>query len=51
MWVKVVADGGFHVMAYDVPSATTYDPGPCMTARPALNATTPRRANAMPANL
>jgi PhnB protein len=27
MWGQVTADNGFHVMAYDVPSATSYDPG------------------------
>lgn len=27
MWGQVAADDGFHVMAYDVPSATSYDPG------------------------
>lgn len=27
MWGEVVSDSGFHVMAYDVPSATAYDPG------------------------
>ena len=27
MWGQVQADNGFHVMAYDVPSALSYDPG------------------------
>ena len=27
MWGEVVSDDGFHVMAYDVPSATAYDQG------------------------
>ena len=27
MWGQVAADSGFYVMAYDVPSGTTYDPG------------------------
>ena len=27
MWGEVVSPDGFHVMAYDVPSATAYDPG------------------------
>ena len=27
MWGEVVSDDGFHVMAYDVPSATEYDQG------------------------
>lgn len=27
MWGQVTADSGFHVMAYDVPSTTSYDPG------------------------
>lgn len=27
MWGQVLSDKGFHVMAYDVPSAMTYDPG------------------------
>ena len=27
MWGQVTAGDGFHVMAYDVPSATSYDPG------------------------
>ena len=27
MWGQVTANTGFHVMAYDVPSATSYDPG------------------------
>lgn len=27
MWGQVVAPGGFHVMAYDVPAAQPYEPG------------------------
>lgn len=27
IWGQVAAEGGFHVMAYDVPSATEWDPG------------------------
>ncbi len=27
MWGQVVSDRGFHVMAYDVPSATPWNPG------------------------
>jgi PhnB protein len=27
MWGEVVSDAGFHVMAYDVPTATEYHPG------------------------
>lgn len=27
MWGEVVSEDGFHVMAYDVPSATAYNPG------------------------
>ena len=27
MWGQVASEDGFHVMAYDVPSATAYDPG------------------------
>ena len=27
MWGEVVSADGFHVMAYDVPSATSFDPG------------------------
>jgi PhnB protein len=27
MWGEVVSEAGFHVMAYDVPSATAYEPG------------------------
>lgn len=27
MWGQVRSDDGFHVMAYDVPSALSYDPG------------------------
>jgi hypothetical protein len=27
MWGEVVSKDGFHVMAYDVPSATAFDPG------------------------
>jgi PhnB protein len=27
MWGEVVSEDGFHVMAYDVPSATAFDPG------------------------
>lgn len=27
MWGQVLADGGFHVMAYDVPSRMPYEPG------------------------
>jgi PhnB protein len=27
MWGEVVSENGFHVMAYDVASATGFDPG------------------------
>ena len=27
MWGEVASEAGFHVMAYDVPSATAHDPG------------------------
>jgi len=27
MWGEVASEGGFHVMAYDVPSATAFSPG------------------------
>lgn len=47
MWGQVLSDDGFHVMAYDVPSALSYDPGDKpVSSRCAATATRPRRSRA-----